>query len=143
MLNSLKGSLNISKDALNISLYQMTTRKISYMQVLTTICYTCIKINLQNLNFKFLLQILFLQAIEFVDFIANDLQLTAPICIKQFWRLLELNRNILANQVGHYNLNNCFNCNVNPDWPELAGWNNYPINFFIQFSAERMQMRAS
>ena len=42
-------------------------------------------------------------------------------CIKQFWRLPDLNRHILANQVLRYNWNNCFNCNVKPDWPELAG----------------------
>ena len=41
---------------------------------------------------------------------------------KTVWRLPELNRHILANQVWrHNNWNNYFNCNVKPDWPELAG----------------------
>ena len=49
-----------------------------------------------------------------IDFV--NLWLPAPNCIKQFWWLPELNRLILANQVWRYNLNNCFNCNVKPDW---------------------------
>ena len=58
-------------------------------------------------------------------------------CIKQFWWLPELNRHILANQVWRYNWNNCFNCNVKHDWPELACLEvGYPINFLIQFSAD-------
>ena len=63
----------------------------------------------------------FMCACALVCMCSSVLETAAPNCIKQFGWLPELNRHILANQVWRYNWNNCFNCNVKPDWPELAG----------------------